>query len=103
MPLVLCVLAALAFTIGGIFMKFADGLRHGAAAAAFVLLFAAGAALLSEAMRDAELGTTYIIVLGLEASLALLFGATLFAEPVTTVRLGAVLLIVSGIALLRLQ
>ena len=103
MHLVLASIAALAFTVGGIFMKHADGLRDAFASALFLLLFAFGAAVQSQAMRGAEMGATCIIVLGLEATLALVFGAVLFAEPVTPAKIGAVGLIVSGIALLRMQ
>ena len=46
---------------------------------------------------------TYVIVLGLEAVLAVSFGALLFAEPLTTSKVTAVLLIVGGIAMLRLS
>ena len=101
MPLVLASLAAISFTVGGIFMKRADGLHNAPAAAVFLLLFAVGAAIQSQAMRGTELGATYIVVLGLEAALALAFGTLLFAEPLTLAKAGAVALIVSGIALLR--
>jgi quaternary ammonium compound-resistance protein SugE len=102
MHLVLGAVAALSFTVGGIFMKRADGLQNAPAAALFLLLFAIGAALMSYAMRGAEMGTTYIVVLGLEAALAFAFGAYLFAEPVTLPKIGAVAMIVAGIALLRI-
>src|SRR5687768_5898068 len=103
MPLVLSLLAALSFTVGGIFMKRADGLQHATAVVAFLLLFAVGAAIQSQAMRGGELGATYGIVLGLEAALALGFGMVLFAEPLTLQKVTAIVLIVSGIAVLRSQ
>ena len=103
MHLVLASIAALCFTVGGIFMKHADGLRNTSATALFLLLFAFGAVIQSQAMRGAELGATYIVVLGLEAALALAFGTFLFAEPITLSKIAAVVLIVSGIALLRMQ
>ena len=103
MPLFLSSIAALCFTVGGIFMKHADGLRNASATAVFLLLFAFGAAIQSQAMRGAELGATYIVVLGLEAALALIFGTFLFAEPITLPKTGAILLIVCGIAWLRIQ
>ena len=103
MQLVLASLAALFFTVGGIFMKRADGLHNGSATAVFLMLFAAGAAIQSLAMRGAELGATYIVVLGLEAALALVFGTLLFGEPITLPKVGAVLLIVGGIAVLRMS
>jgi quaternary ammonium compound-resistance protein SugE len=102
MHLLLASLAAVSFTVGGIFMKRADGVRHAPAAAAFLLLFACGAVIQSQAMRGTELGATYIVVLGLEAALALAFGTLLFGEPLTAVKTGAVALIVGGIALLRM-
>lgn len=101
MSLVLALFAALSFTLGGVFMKYADGLRHAGAVVGFVALFAAGAALQSQAMRGAELGATYILVLGLEAGLAFGLGVALFHETVTPAKLSAVLLIVAGIVLLR--
>ncbi len=103
MHLVLASIAALSFTVGGIFMKHADGLHNRSAAAMFLLLFAFGAVIQSQAMRGAELGTTYIVVLGLEAALALTFGTFLFAESITLAKVVAVVLIVGGIGLLRAQ
>ena len=102
MQLVLSSVAALSFTVGGIFMKHANGLQNAPAAALFLLLFAFGAAIQSQAMRGAELGATYIVVLGLEATFALAFGTLLFAEPITFFKITAVILIVTGIALLQL-
>lgn len=101
MALTLSTLAALAFTLGGVFMKSADGVRHPGPTAGFVLLFGLGAALQSQAMRGADLGPTYILVLGLEALLAFGFGVVLYGESVRPARLAAVLLVVAGIALLR--
>lgn len=101
MSLLLAMLAALFFTTGGIFMKHADGLRHPAHVLGFVVLFALGAMLQSQAMRGAELGATYILVLGLEAALAFGFGVIFFDEAATLRKLAAVIAIVAGIALLR--
>ena len=103
MQIALISLAALSFTVGGIFMKRADGVRHASATSLFLLLFAFGAAIQSQAMRGAELGATYIVVLGLEAALTLFFGAFLFAEPITLSNAAARLLIGGGIAWLRIQ
>jgi quaternary ammonium compound-resistance protein SugE len=102
MQLMLAVLAAFAFTIGGIFMKYADGLRNVWPCVVFLLMFGFGAVLQSQAMRGAELGPIYILVLGLEAALAFGFGSLIFGEAVTLTKVAAVLLIVSGIALLRM-
>src|SRR5262245_59879654 len=102
MRFTLAILAALAFTTGGVFMKYADGLQHTWSVVGFVVLFAAGALLQSLAMRGAELGVTYVLVLGLDAALAFGLGVTIFQEAVTVVKLVAVGLVVAGIALLRL-
>lgn len=101
MHLTLSALAALAFTVGGVFMKHADGLRHALPVAGFVALFAFGAAMQSQAMRGSELGATYVLVLGLEAALAFGLGVAFFGEAVTSAKVSAVVLIVVGIALLR--
>lgn len=101
MRMVLAILAAFAFTIGGVAMKYADGVPSRAFAVVYVALFGVGAVLQAQAMRGAGLGTTYILVLGLEAVLAFALGVALFGESATVRKLAAVTLIVVGIALLR--
>lgn len=101
MKLILALLAALSFTSGGVLMKHADGARHVAPTIGFIGLFAVGALLQSYAMRGADLGALYILVLGAEAALAFGFGVWLFGESVTPVKVAAVALVVAGIALLR--
>ncbi len=100
MRLVLSVLAALCFTLGGVFMKHADGLRNLSSVAGFMALFAIGASLQSLAMRGGGLGTTYIVILGLEAVLAFGLGIMLFSEGVTWLKVFAVVLVLVGIFLL---
>lgn len=99
--LLLGLLAALCFTTGGIFMKHADGFRQLAPAASFVLLFGVGAVLQSHAMRGTGMAATYVLVLGLEAALALGFGVWLLGEPLSTVKVVGMGLTFAGIALLR--
>lgn len=82
-------------------MKSAQGLQNAVPVVGFLMLFSAGAAMQSLAMRGAELGATYILVLGLEAALAFGLGVALFGEAVTPSKVTAVALIVAGIALLR--
>lgn len=101
MRMVLAILAAFAFTLGGVAMKYADGAHDRRFAAAYVALFGIGAVLQAQAMRGAGLGVTYILVLGLEAVLAFALGIMLFGESATLRKLAAVTLIVVGIALLR--
>ena len=101
MKLALAGLAALAFTLGGVLMKHADGVRNVLPVCGFLVLFALGATLQSAAMRGKELGTTYILALGREAALAYGLGVLLFGEAVTPQKTIAVLLIVAGILWLR--
>ncbi len=59
--------------------------------------------LLSIAMRTIPLGTAYTIWTGIGAVGAFLIGITLLGEPVSTLRLVAVSLIVSGLVLMKLS
>jgi multidrug transporter EmrE-like cation transporter len=104
MGMVPAMLAALAFTTGGVVMKHAAGVRHAGPVAGYVILFfALRSVLQSQAMKGKELGPIYILVLGLEAALAFGVGAMLFDEAATWRKLIAVTLIVLGIALLKVD
>ena len=98
---VMVVFAALAFSVGGIFMKLSNGVTKFAPSVIFLALFAAGAALQALAMKRQDLAVTYLIVLGLESILAFLFGVLLFNESCNTARVAGVSLIAVGIASLR--
>jgi multidrug transporter EmrE-like cation transporter len=97
----LVILASLAFTLGGVCMKFSDGLTRLVPAVLLYVLFAVGATLQTVAMRRADLGVVYVVVLGLEAVLAFAFGALIFRETTTLWKMGGVALVVAGIALLH--
>lgn len=99
--LVLGLLAALCFTTGGLFMKYADGFRQLAPGAAFLLLFGVGAVLQSYAMRGTGMAVTYVLVLGLEAALAFGFGVWLLGESLSTAKVAGIGLTLAGVALLR--
>jgi multidrug transporter EmrE-like cation transporter len=96
------ILAALFFTVGGIFMKLSDGLTKFWPTTIVFILFVAGAALQALAMKREDLAVTYLAVVGLEAILAFLFGVLVFSESYTPVRIAAVSLIALGIVSLRL-
>ena len=96
------VLAALFFTVGGIFMKLSEGLTKFWPTTIVFILFVAGAALQALAMKREDLAVTYLVVVGLEAILAFLFGVLVFSESYTPVRIAAVSLIALGIVSLRL-
>jgi len=101
MLLLLGLLAALCFTTGGLFMKHADGFRQAPPALAFLLLFGLGAVFQSHAMRGAGMAVTYVLVLGLEAVLALGFGVWLLGESLSPARAAGMALTIAGIVLLR--
>jgi small multidrug resistance pump/quaternary ammonium compound-resistance protein SugE len=101
-PLLWALAAAIAFTAGGVFMKYSNGLTRLGPSVAMFVLFAGGAAAQAMAMRRTEMSATYIFVLGLESVLAFGLGVAVFSESATPVRLLAVALVTAGILLLRL-
>ena len=102
MVLFLSILAALAYTIGGVFMKKSDGLRQVAPALLVFIFFCGGAALQTLAMRKGELGVNYLFVLGLESVLAVAFGALIFQEGCSWMKLSGIALIVAGMIFLHM-
>ncbi len=98
----MAVAAAMAFTIGGIFMKLSQGFTQPLPSLAMLGLFVLGAALLtlSIAVRG-ELGPAYLFVLGLEAVLAFAFGAMLFGEHANIGRIVGLVLLVAGMILIE--
>lgn len=99
--LYLLVAAALAYTAGGVFMKYSEGLTRLAPSFAVGILFLFGAACQALAMRKEELSVSYVFVLGLESVLAFGFGVVFFGEAATVTRVAAVGLITLGIVLLH--
>ena len=98
--LVLSILAALAYVAGGACMKATTADAPGWIAAVWVA-FLVGASLQTAAMRGQDLGSSYIVVLGLEAVAAFAVGVWAYGEAVTATRVAGVLLVTAGIALLR--
>ncbi|HEY9609684.1 DMT family transporter [Allocoleopsis sp.] len=101
MYLLMVLAAAVFFTVGGIFMKLSQGLSFLTPSLLVYVFFCTGASLQTLAMHKSELGVTYILVLGLEAVLALLFGIFIFKEHYSLLKLLGVSLIVVGIIFLR--
>jgi small multidrug resistance pump/quaternary ammonium compound-resistance protein SugE len=95
------ILAALFFTVGGVFMKLSDGLTKFWPTVIVFALFLIGAALQTLAMKREDLAVTYLWVVGLESILAFVFGVLVFSESCTPVRIAGVLLITGGIVSLR--
>lgn len=96
-------LAAALYVAGGVFMKQSAGLTRGLPAAALVVVFGAGALIQARAMKQEALGSSYVVVLGLEALLAVIAGYFLFAEQMTARMISGVVFIVLGIILLRIS
>ncbi len=94
--------AALAFTVGGIFMKPSQGLTRPWPTVAVLGLFAVGALLLtlSVAARG-ELGAAYLFVLGLETVLAFAFGMMIFGERANVGRILGLFLLIAGMILIE--
>ncbi len=95
------ILAALLFTVGGIFMKLSEGLTKFWPTMMVFALFVSGAALQTLAMRREDLAATYLVVVGLESILAFLFGVLVFSESCSPLRIAGVFLIAGGILSLR--
>ncbi|MBM2805920.1 MAG: Ethidium bromide-methyl viologen resistance protein EmrE [Deltaproteobacteria bacterium] len=100
--LVLYALAAALYVTGGVFMKYSAGLTRWLPTLALVALFSAGALMQAWAMKREPLGSSYVVVLGLEALLAVLAGYFFFAEQMTIKMISGVVLVVLGMILLRL-
>lgn len=96
-------LAAVLYVAGGVFMKHSAGLTRALPAAALVVVFSAGALVQAWAMKHEALGSSYVVVLGLEALLAVIAGYFLFAEQMTARMISGVVFIVLGIILLRIS
>lgn len=99
--LLVLTLAAMAYVLGGIAMKWSDGFRHLPASVAVFAAFCVGAALQTWAMRYESLGVGYVVVLGLEALLAVAAGMSFFGEALPARNAVGVLMIVLGIIVLR--
>ena len=93
--------AAVLFATGGLFMKLSDGFTRGGPTVAFLLLFTAGASLQALGMKRVDMGVSYVFVLGAEAIVAVILSTLVLHEHYTPSRLGAIVLIVAGIAWLR--
>ena len=103
MSLLLSLFAAGAYTVGGLFMRKADGFTHALPGVMVFGCFCLGAALQTLAMKRSELSVNYILVLGLEAALALLLSIAWLGEAVSPLKLAGLALVLAGVMCLRLQ
>jgi multidrug transporter EmrE-like cation transporter len=101
MSLLIAIMAAVAFAVGGVFMKHSQGLSVFLPTVATYGFYLVGTTLQTLLMQGSDLGITYVLVLGLEAVLASLFGIYIFHEKVSATSLSGMFLVVAGIACLR--
>ncbi len=83
-------------------MKFTDGLSRPLPSVAVLVVALASFALLGLAMKALPVGTAYAAWVGIGAAGAMLAGIVMFGEPATWLRIGCVVLIVVGVAGLKL-
>ncbi len=84
------------------FMKMSDGFsRPGPTIATFAFMFVSFG-LLGWAMRQLPLGTSYMVWTGIGAVGAFIVGVVLLGESASAMRIAAALLIVAGIAMMKL-
>ena len=95
-------LAAALYVTGGLFMKYSAGLTRWLPALALVIVFSTGALIQAWAMKQEALGSSYVVVLGLEALLVLFAGYFVFAEQMTVKMIFGAVLVVLGIIFLRM-
>ena len=101
MSLFQLILAAAMYAVGGLFMKLSDGVSRPGPTAAFIVLFVLAATIQAMGMRRADMGSSYIFVLGAETLVSALLSIVYLHEQWSPLRVFAVFLVVLGIALLR--
>jgi multidrug transporter EmrE-like cation transporter len=101
MTLVMAIAAALAYTIGGIFMKLSISFTTLIPSLLVYLCFAIGASLQTLVTGQSQLGVSYVLILGLESILAVIFGMVFFKESYSWQALCGLFLVVAGVAILR--
>jgi multidrug transporter EmrE-like cation transporter len=101
MDIVLFVVAAVAYSVGGLCMKLSDGLRHVRPTLSVLALFSAGAMIQTLGLRRVDLSVGYVFVLGLEAALTAALSVWYLQENCPPQRVAAIILVVAGIIWLR--
>lgn len=82
-------------------LKMSDGFTKLVPSLVTVVSAAASFYLLATAMRDLPVGTGYAVWVGIGAAGTAIFGIVLLGEAATALRLGALALIIAGVALLK--
>jgi multidrug transporter EmrE-like cation transporter len=97
MALIQLILASIIYALGGLCMKSSIGLTRPLPTAMLFGLFILGATLQTLGMRHTDLGVAYIMVLGMEAVVALGLSVIFLHEDWSFSRLGAVATVVVGV------
>ena len=102
MAWVLLTLAGILEVVWAYFMKQSNGFTRIVPTILTLVTMVASFGLLSVSMRALPLGTAYTIWTGIGAVGAFLVGIIILGESASLMRVGAVILIVTGLAILRL-
>ena len=95
-------IAGLLEVVWAIGLKYTDGFTRLAPSAITVAAMIGSVCFLAIAVRTIPIGTGYAVWTGIGAVGVAILGMILFGEPKTVLRLGSILLIVAGIAGLKL-
>ena len=98
--LVLAGLLEVGWAVG---LKYTEGFTRPLPSVLTVVAMVVGFYLLSLSMREIPLGTAYGIWVGIGAVGAAITGMVLFKEPVSTLRIASIVLVVAGIVGLKLS
>jgi quaternary ammonium compound-resistance protein SugE len=102
MPWLILVIAALFETVWAIGLKYTDGFTRFWPSVGTVAAMAVSVTLLAVAMKSLPVGTAYAIWVGIGAVGTVILGVVLFGEPLNTLRIASVALIVAGLVGLKL-
>lgn len=84
-------------------MKLSHGFTKPVASVVTIVMMLASFALLSVAMRSLPLGTAYTVWTGIGAVGAFIVGVIVLGEQANAMRIGAAVLIVAGIVMMKLS
>jgi small multidrug resistance pump len=93
--------AATCYTAGGIFIKLSQGLTQLLPTLLLFISICIGAVIQSLVVRHMQLGVSYIMILGLEATLALRGSVVIFREGLSQLKILGVVLVLGGIGCLQ--
>jgi multidrug transporter EmrE-like cation transporter len=101
MTFLLLTIVAVCYTAGGIFMKLSHGLTLLLPSLLLFVSVCLGAFIQALVVRHMQLGVTYLVILGLEATLALGGSILIFHEGLSQLKVLGFIFVVGGIGLLQ--